>query len=333
MISPRARLASLAAAASLAASGGALAQSSVTISGLIDGSVGQSKLPGASDTISNADSGKMTTSWFGFRGTEDLGGGLSAIFAIESFLRADEGAAGRFNGDAFWARNAWVGLNSASLGRVTLGRNTTSLFVSTLLFNAFGDSFGYSPSIRHYFTSGAVTGDTGWSDSVQYSTPSWGGFSGTLTAAAGEGSSNGHNLAATAMYFGGPFAASLSWQDVEKDAGAVALPDTETWQLGASWDFGMLKLFGQYGTVDNKTSGNSYDIAGLGATVPVGAAGKVLLQGGVLDPETGARRTTVSVGYDHFLSKRTDWYAVAMSDKIDGLSSGHSWSVGIRHRF
>jgi hypothetical protein len=72
-------------------------------------------------------------------------------FALNSFLRADNGAAGRFNGDAFWARDAYVGLSGA-FGTSLLGRNTTPLFVSTLLFNAFGDSFAFSPSIRQLFT-------------------------------------------------------------------------------------------------------------------------------------------------------------------------------------
>ena len=51
---------------------------------------------------------------------------------------------------------------------------------STINFNAFGDSFGYSPSVRHIYTSNTVTGDSGWSDSVLYTTPNMGGFTGTF---------------------------------------------------------------------------------------------------------------------------------------------------------
>ena len=61
----------------------------------------------------------MTTSWFGVSGSEDLGGGLSALFTLQSFMRADTGASGRFGADTFWARNAFVGLASNSLGKVT----------------------------------------------------------------------------------------------------------------------------------------------------------------------------------------------------------------------
>jgi predicted porin len=312
----------------LAAPGTVLAQSSVTLTGLIDASVGSSRAPGSDDTVYNVDSGKMTTSWIGFRGSEDLGGGLSAVFTIDSFLRVDNGAAGRFDGDAFWARNAWVGLASKNLGRVTVGRNTTSLFVATLLFNAIGDSFGYSPSIRHYFTSGTVSGDTGWSDSLQYSSPNWGGFNVVLTGAAGEGN-GGRNAAATANYFGGPLGLTLSWQAAKKGA---AVADTKTWQLGGAYDFTVVKLFGQTGKVENETSGNEYKIHGLGASMPIGA-GKLLAQYGMIKPQTGAERKTFTIGYDHYVSKRTDLYVVAMNDKVEDLSAGKYWSVGVRHRF
>ena len=120
-------------------------------------------------------------------------------------------------------------------------------------------------------------------------------------------------------------------KSVKKD-GATPVADTRTWQAAASYDVGAAKLFGQFGKVDNQTSGNEYDIAGLGASVPVGS-GKLLAQWGRIKPETGAKRTTISAGYDHFLSKRTDLYAVAMSDKLDGQSSGSAFAVGIRHRF
>ncbi|MCK6424545.1 MAG: porin [Burkholderiaceae bacterium] len=323
---PRALLLGLA----LLAAGAAQAQGSVTLNGLFDASVGATKAPGG-QTDRAVDSGKMTTSWFGLHGSEDLGGGVAAIFRMESFLRVDRGEAGRFGGDTFWARNAHVGLRSASLGTLTIGRNTTALFVSTLLFNAFGDSFGYSPAIRHYFTSGTVTGDTGWSDSISYSSPRWGGFGFGLATAVQEESSNGGNWSVNLGYSGGPFAASLVYQDVEKD-GSSAVADTRTWQAGAKWNFGVLEAMAQYGTVKNDSTGNDYRIAGLGAKVPVGA-GAVLAQWGRLDPKTGAERTTFSLGYDHFISKRTDLYAVAMSDKVDGLSSGHGWSLGVRHRF
>jgi predicted porin len=325
------RCALIAASTALALPAAALAQTSVTLAGLLDISAGQSKPVGNPNKTWNVDNGQMTTSWFGVSGSEDLGGGLSAVFTLQSFMRADTGASGRFGADTFWARNAFVGLASSSLGRVTIGRNTTPFFVTTLSFNAFGDSFGYSPAIRHYFTSGTMTGDSGWSDSVLYTSPKLGGATLQLIMAAAEAAGSGRNTGANLRWGAGAFDSAFSWQDVKKD-GATAVADTRTWQAAASYDFGVARLFGQLGNVDNRSTGNEYDITGVGASVPAGL-GKVIAQWGRIKPEAGAKRTTFSAGYDYFLSRRTDVYLVAMSDEVDGQSSGRAFSLGVRHRF
>lgn len=308
---------------------GAQAQSSVNLYGLVDLSVGSTKAPGGS-SVSSMDSGKMTTSFIGFSGSEDLGGGLSAVFRIEGFLRVDTGASGRFDADTQWSRTASVGLSSKPLGTLTLGRNTTALFVNTLLYNALGDSFGYSPSIRHYFTSGTVTGDTAWNQSIAYSSPSMGGVRAGFAATTRTG--NGSNVGFNLGYGSGPFSTGLAAQQVKKDGAAGAVADTRAVQLGMAYDFGAAKLFGQLGNVKNLSTTNSFDIAGVGVRVPLGG-GAMVAQYGSLSPESGADRDTLSVGYLYNLSKRTDVYGVAMSDKVDGLSSGRGVSVGMRHRY
>ena len=324
---------------------GAHAQSSVNLYGLIDLSIGSNKAPGGISQT-GIDSGKMTTSYFGMRGSEDLGGGLSAVFRLEGFLLADTGASGRFPGDTLFSRTASVGLSSKSYGTLTLGRNTTPLFISTVSFNPFGDSYGYSPSTRHYFTSGTVTGDSAWNNSALYSSPDFGGFKfGVIAAAAatkstGVASSNGSNWGANVGYAAGPFSTALVYQSVKKDETRSLLPaaapavqaDTRTWQLNGAYDFTVAKAFAQFGEVKNTTTSNKYRISELGARVPVGA-GAVLAAWGRVAPTTGPDRNTVSLGYDYNLSKRTDVYAVAMRDKIDNISTGSSYSVGIRHRF
>lgn len=315
-----------AAVAALATTCNVHAQSSVTAYGLIDLSIGRTQNPGGVAT-KGIDSGKMTTSYIGFRGSEDLGGGLKGVFSIESFMRNDTGSAGRFDADTFWARNSFVGVEGG-FGTVTLGRNTTSLFVQTLLFNPFGDSFGFSPSIRHYFTSGTTTGDTGWSDSLKYTSPRFGGFSFSAHAAAAEGN-GGRNVGASLGYGGGPIAAGLAWQKVEKGA---TVQDTTTWQLAASYDFKVAKLFMQYGNVDNDTTGRDFKILGVGVSVPVGA-GRLLAQHGRISPDVGNRRTTTTLGYNHALSKRSEAYVAYMSDKLANVGTGGNYGVGLRHRF
>ena len=102
-----------------AASTAATAQSNVSLYGLIDLSVGRTQAPGGASS-DGIDSGRMTTSYWGARGNEDLGGGLKAVFALESFMRSDTGSAGRFNADTFWARNAFVGLENMGVVKLVV---------------------------------------------------------------------------------------------------------------------------------------------------------------------------------------------------------------------
>ncbi|MDM0046174.1 porin [Variovorax dokdonensis] len=300
--------------------------SSVRMYGLVDMSIGRFQAPGARP-IYGTESGKMTTSYFGFAGTEDLGGGVSAIFALESFFLADTGGIGRFVGDVFFSRASYVGLNSG-FGRVTVGRQATALFNSTLLFNSFGSSFGFSPSIRHYFTSGTVTGDSVWNDAVQYATPKFAGFTASVMVAPGE-SNGGNNVGGNVIYGAGPFAATAVYQKVAKGA---TVDDSTTWQLGASYAFEKVKLFGQHGRVQNETTTRDYNLTEAGLSVTF-ASSRAMLSYGTINPDVGPTRDTISLGYSYLLSKRTDVYAVVMSDKIEGLSAGNNYAVGMRHSF
>jgi predicted porin len=328
----------------------AQAQSSVSLYGLVEMSAGRLQNAGAPKAYV-ADSGNMTTSFLGFKGTEDLGGGLKARFAIEHFLRADSGQAGRFTGDAFWARNAYVGL-SGSFGTVTLGRNTNPFFVSTLAFNAIGDSFGFSPSIRQVLTPAAAMqhnflGDTGWSNSLLYSSDTYAGFALNLIGNLAEGSAGatGRNYGANATYFGGPIGASLAAQRVQNNFGGTSVAGTrsqDSFQGGFSYDFSVAKLFLQATQERTKATRNTkMTIYGVGGSVPIGA-GSVIAQYGFAKttvpqpaPLAGLRTTnrTLTVGYDYNLSKRTDVYAIAMQDRISRLNNGNTLEAGIRMRF
>ena len=337
---PRSRVL-LCAALLSAAPMAALAQSNVSLYGLMDMSAGQFQPPGAAK-VWRADSGNMTTSFIGFKGSEDLGGGLNAVFRIEHFLRTDQGAAGRFNGDAFWARNAFAGFQGA-FGTSTLGRNTTPLFVSTLIFNAIGDSFGFSPSIRQLFTPStglAFFGDTGWNNSILYSSPNLKGATVNLAANLGEGAggATGKNVGANVLYFRGPIAATVAVQQVKN--GAFGTPpgwkSQDTFQLGGSYDFTLVKLFAQYTRVKTKaTADTQTTLYGVGGSVPIGA-GRVLAQYGNSKADFGATEVinkTLTLGYDYNLSKNTDIYAIVMNDKLTALSTGNSFAAGMRVRY
>src|SRR5690606_27424732 len=101
----------------------------------------------------------------GVSGTEDLGGRLKAVFQLEAFLRNDTGAAGRFDGEAFWARSAAVGFEG-DVGRATFGRNTAPYFAALRAFNPLGEAFAFGPVVPHTVR-GALAGDIGMSNSVR----------------------------------------------------------------------------------------------------------------------------------------------------------------------
>lgn len=326
----------------LGLAGQAQAQSTVNIYGLVDAAAGRFEKAG-DEAVSKVQSGNMTTSFIGFSGKEELGNGLKATFALESFLRADEGRDGRFDGDKFWARNAYIGLET-SYGEYQFGRTTTTMFVSTLMFNALGDSFAFSPSILQVLTPHAAMlpwyGDTGWSNSALFKSKSWNGFSFNVQANLGEdgAGSFGNNIAGNVLYMNGPLAATVSYSKVKNGVfGAPAgFEDQETKQVGAWYDFGAVKLFGQYTAVDTTAADDSgTDIWGIGASIPL-AGGKVLAQYGHAKEDgtvTELTNKTFTLGYDYNLSKRTDVYAIYMQDKVTGLDTGDTFAVGIRHRF
>ena len=100
---------------------GAYAQSTAQLAGAVDVYAGRMQMAGDAQRTSVVNSGGLTTSWFGVKGSEDLGGGLKANFALSSFFRADTGVQGRFTGDTFFSREASVGL-FGGFGSLTLGR-------------------------------------------------------------------------------------------------------------------------------------------------------------------------------------------------------------------
>ena len=330
----------------LLCAGGAHAQSSVEVSGLVDVFAGSIKNSGDAGRKSVVDSGGLTTSWFGFKGTEDLGGGLKANFQLTSFIKVDTGSQGRFANDTFFSRDANVSL-SGNFGSVMLGRWMAPNFLPSVVGNPLGDSFTFSPLILHMNVPlfngtgwGATTpSDTGWSNQLVYSTPNIGGFKANLQYQFGEqaGNNGKKNVGANFFYFGGPLTLTGFYErDQISNPGAGSYLGTtkKDWMLLGAYDFGVVKPFVSYGQAKADNNPNKAKTEQLGASVPVGPAGKVLVEWVKTDlSQTNVNRKTYTVGYDHFLSKRTDVYAMFMGDKITNQTSGTSFGVGIRHRF
>ncbi len=329
----------------------AQAQSSVQVTGLVDMYVGSMKAAGDASKTNVVGSGGLTTSWFGFKGTEDLGGGLKAHFNLTSFMRADTGTPGRFNNatsnDPFFSRDANVAL-SGGFGTVTLGRGLAPNFLPTILSNPLGDSFTFSPLVLHgnvpLFNGtgwGATTpSDTGWSNEIIYSTPSIGGLKANLHYQFGEqvgSNSSKKNIGLNALYFGGPLTLTAFYErDQISNPYAPNAPLSATrkdWMLGGAYDFSVAKAFLSYGQSSTDGSDEKAKTAQVGASVPLGS-GKVLASYAQTKLTLAdISRKTFTVGYDYELSKRTDVYVMLMNDRITSRESGNSFGAGVRHRF
>jgi predicted porin len=339
------------------AAGAAHAQSSVSLYGQVDEWVGATKFPGG-DRAWNVGGGGMSTSYWGMKGSEDLGNGYKAIFTLESFFRAQNGQYGRFQGDTFFARNSYVGIQGP-IGTFTAGRLTTQLFVSTILFNPFVDSYTFSPMVYHVFlgqgtfptytTDQGVTGDSGWNNSVQYTTPDFNGLSGSAMYSFGNTAGDGRSkkYSAQFLYFHGPFAATGVYQYVNFNNTPGDLPTSNAFtipgfksqsvaQLGATYDLKYVKFFAQYMYTKNDIEPTSFHVntGQGGVTVPLGP-GMVMASYVYSRSNGGLDQTHKSwaVGYDYPLSKRTDVYAAYLNDKYTSMSTGDTFGVGIRAKF
>lgn len=329
---------------------GAAQAQNVQVYGTIDVGVGQleTQPPGAPNapivTVRGVHSGGLQTSYIGFRGSEDLGGGLSARFQLESFIRVDTGQTGRFDAspgaaaDYFWSRETFVGVGSKDAGEVRLGTNAHPTWIAMLQTNALGANSVFSPSFRQLFnggTRGRVEIDTAMVNSVRYLTPNFGGLEGSVAVQAGEGSGTRYNLSANVGYRSGPLFLTAAVTDV-KHAALPSLPgarDQQVVLVGGAYDFGPVKLFGQYTGITNDRLGTKEKMPHIGFSAPIGL-GQLQFSTG-RDKSSGAAtgtRTTTSLGYVYSLSKRTDVYGFAMADKVS-VGTGDSYMVGIRHRF
>lgn len=353
----------VAAAALLALAGAAQAQSSVKLYGALDLSVGSfenAHTKGTPARTTQVSSGNMMTSFFGLSGSEDLGGGLKAEFAIESFLQPDTGRSDAVTNTSggFWGRASNVAL-SGGFGKVALGQYDNPLFTSGYTYNPFGSSMAFSPTMRHFYYNQATVGqanatagfDTGFVNSVTYESPVMSGFSGALQYSPKETKLAGYKDSYTVSgnYANGPLAASLTYvkggiTPITTGTFRGYAGDEKVWALGVSYDFGVAKAFGQYTTIKQEADAITSSVANkdkiyqVGVSVPVTDKASVLASYGKLSNKvttTGAKETDAvfSVGYDYFLSKRTDVYGVVSNNTHTAKESGQTFVVGIKHAF
>lgn len=321
----------------------ALAQeANVRIYGLVDVFGSSANMSGSTGRATVINSGGMTTSYWGVGGTEALGGGLSAQFALEGFFRADTGDAGRVPGEAMFSRAAYVGL-SDRWGTVRMGRLSDPLFLATANMNPFGNSTRLSPLVDHLWSvpfGAAFAGDTGWNNALAYLSPNMDGFSLVTQYSLGEtraANSYGDNKAAVLRYVGPALSATLAGQQVKNGLGvSAAMPGQTAYFGGLSYDFKVIKLYGSYDRTHGDLSGRRTRTSHLGLAVPAGA-GNWMLDWAHSQEESAVKpsftRNTAGAGYDYNLSVRTDLYSVFLYDKLSTSSVGNTLAIGARHKF
>lgn len=306
----------------------AFAQSSVTLYGIADAYVGQTKgFGGTSQTVVN--SGGLSTSRIGLSVKEDLGSGLQGFVVVENGVNTDTGTSGG-------VRKSVLGL-SGSFGAVSLGAQQDPL--SQVLENVLD---AQSDSVFS-----AVAGSNGGSvfntitNSVRYDTPNFDGFTAAVQVGLGEDKNVVPNTRASrdtalnVQYANGPLTVALAHGIFEVAPATVAARETAT-ALAGAYDFGAAKL--NLGFTNAKTKGVAGNDKGInvGVTAPIGAFTVV----GQLSRNkfTGAKNVT-SLGLEgHYaLSKRTTSYVGFNQTKDNNLASGADKSrifgVGVRHVF
>lgn len=339
------------ATAALALAGAASAQSSVTLFGVVDMAV--SHVSGTVADRSGLGGGALNANRLGFRGVEDLGGGLKAGFWLEIGIEPDSGQ-GRDNtsvdnlsnpaaGGLQFGRRATLSL-LGSFGELRVGRDFTPTYHNESQFVAFTRNGIAATVITQSNLIGQTRSRT--SNGIQYLLPSGlGGLYGELQFAFGEQASNagtpagnteddGQYVGARIGYRNGPLDLALSAGNTTVTRNAGQSNDRSVVNLGASYDFKAVKVFGLYSrqTIDNSVGGGFQAVASnapanalagvdtegkayaVGVTIPAGS-GVFKIAYSQIDVENGHGPGTEpsagkwALGYQHNLSRRTALYA------------------------
>jgi predicted porin len=365
------RLSYISVAVLAALSVSAHAQSSVTLFGVVDAAVQYGTGNGVgSGNRTSLGSGAYNSTRIGFRGTEDLGGGMAASFWLEAGFSADDGqfqptnnnnqnsgmgaaTAGR-QGLTF-NRRSTVSL-SGPWGEVRLGRDYTPGFWNLTVFDPFGSiGAGGSQTVVSswpLYPGGVFGTGVRASNSVGYFLPAkLGGFYGQAMYFMGENSQNGaatqddgRGAGLRVGYAAGPVNAAAAYQRIK-----IATGDMTSMNLGGQWDFGMAKLMAHVNR-DRFDAPTSQTGKGwlIGTLVPVGA-GEIRLAYSQYTLDTVAadpRSRKLALGYVHNLTKRTAVYttvarvrnnggaAVALNGATTAAnSSSNGFDLGVRHSF
>lgn len=336
--------------------GAACAQSSVTLYGVADGWVGQTRSKaGTAASISTtvAESDGLSASRWGLRGSEDLGGGLRASFVLEQAITIDNGAVKTVSASNIgFNRAAYISL-SGGFGEVRLGRMLGAFDALRGPFNQLYDASGFASTGTVWglgtTASGAQAAVTGsdylarGNNTLLYSTPVFSGFSGSISYSAAEGMSTAtaapRSISSHAKYVKGPLKIGYGYQAEHYTTG------NNTFKLASgAYDWGVARVVASIQRQDDTriAGGQSANEWQAGVDVPFGqaivavgyASSKVKNAAGV---EVADARGLSLMGI-YSLTKRTRLYAALRQvdvKRADGSTSTEAsrYGVGISHTF
>jgi predicted porin len=329
------------AAAALAASAAAQSDATVTVFGIAD--LNARHVKNGSLSVNQLANSGYTNNRLGFRGTEDLGGGLKAAFWLEHGMNMDTGTPG--DAAKFWNRRASISL-SGGFGEVRLGRFLTAQYLGYGNFDPFGDAgLGAAGNFTTVLGSGALT-KVRADNMVSYLLPSnLGGAYGQFDVSAGENAVGNKHHGGILGYKNGPLDVAGAFGSTEVTGGKYKVAT-----LGASYAFPAVTLIGNLHQVKYTANNKKFARALLGAKVPLGQhelRGSISVgnaSGGGTD-NNDARM--VALGYAYHMSKRTVLYATAAQISNKGAAAfvvatvppavagqkSSGFEGGIRHAF
>jgi predicted porin len=316
----------------------------VTVYGILDAGITR-ETGGADGSITKLATGVQQGNRLGFKGTEDLGGGLKANFQLESGFNLDTGTSRQ---GALFGRQAYVGLSGA-FGAVNLGHQYDPIFISIDSIDPFGT--GLPGQTVNLMSAGNVRTD----NAVTYSTPSLNGFTANVLYGAGEGKT-GRTLGLSGDYNNGPIVLTVAYDKVNSftDTLGAVTADQKILLVGGTYNFGPVTGHAAYETVKSDINDTSFRDYMLGVSAPVGTAGTLMASfikktDRITNSDAGGKQ--FGIGYSHALSKRTSFYTsyARITNGQDGqnyvgdASSGGSapklgdssaaFTVGMRHKF
>lgn len=310
----------------------AMAQQAITVYGVVD--LGLVRDTDSGKTAMKVDSGQQTASRLGFKGNEDLGGGMTASFVLESQIEADTGNPS-FTGRVFGSQ-AWVGL-SGPMGGIKLGRMFTPYFGAIATNDPF-DAKGPGEATRLFQDSGVRMDNT-----IRYSLPAnLYGFYGDLAYGFGETAGNqsaNRQISMDAGYAAGPLNAVMAYHTTN-DARGVKL--VRSMLAGGNYNFGKVRAWLLLARNRGNAGLDTRDFL-LGASVPLGlstVAATYVRKQDQFRPNADASQ--IALGYYHFLSKRTNMYLIASNLDNDSAARYQASApgggrrlitCGLRHQF